>query len=141
MERTVLFHRTFPDKFIKLWRLREVYRQNLIKIKAINMAKMPIKGRDGRYEPLRLEMLDRMESAIARNRKIVWLDETMFTKQTNLKLEWSKRKTNFITPCEAFGQKYTAVLAAISEGYGFEHVQLYDSAVEEQGFMVFLRRL
>ena len=50
----------------------------------------------------------------------------MFTKTTNLKREWSKRKHNFIIPCEAMGTKYTAVLAAISEGYGFEYVQLYD---------------
>ena len=30
-ERCVLFHRQFPDKFIKSWRLRFVYKQNLIK--------------------------------------------------------------------------------------------------------------
>ena len=30
-ERCVLFHRQFPDKFIKPWRLRFVYKQNLIK--------------------------------------------------------------------------------------------------------------
>ena len=51
-ERAIYFHRQFPDKFIKKWRLREIYRKNLIKKKAINVAKMPIKGRDGRYNPL-----------------------------------------------------------------------------------------
>ena len=48
-ERCVLFHRQFPDKFIKPWRLRYIYKQNLIKQKAINIAKMPIKSKDGRY--------------------------------------------------------------------------------------------
>ena len=51
-ERCVLFHRQFPDKFIKPWRLRFVYKQNLIKQKVINIAKMPIKAKDGRYVPL-----------------------------------------------------------------------------------------
>ena len=30
-ERCILFHRQFPDKFIKAWRLRYIYKQNLIK--------------------------------------------------------------------------------------------------------------
>ena len=51
-ERCLLFHRQFPDKFIKPWRLRLVYKQNLIKQKAINIAKMPLKAQDGRYTPL-----------------------------------------------------------------------------------------
>ena len=56
IQRTVLFHRSYPDKFIKVWRLREVYRQNGIKNKSILVRKMPLKARDGRYIPLVVEM-------------------------------------------------------------------------------------
>ena len=56
VQRTVLFHRSYPDKFIKVWRLREVYRQNGIKNKSILVRKMPLKARDGRYIPLVVEM-------------------------------------------------------------------------------------
>ena len=59
-ERCLLFHRQFPDKFIKPWRLRFVYRQNLIKQKSINIAKMPIKAKDGRYNPLFAAMKSRL---------------------------------------------------------------------------------
>ena len=88
-----------------------------------------------------IEMRKRVQNAIDSKRKIVWLDETMFTKTTNLKKEWSKRLTNFTIPCEAKGSKFTAVLAAISFGYGFEHVELYDTAVDEVIFLKYLRRL
>ena len=37
LERSLLFHRQFPDKFIKVWRLREVYRKNGIKAKSIRV--------------------------------------------------------------------------------------------------------
>ena len=65
----------------------------------------------------------------------------MFTKSAIAKLEWSRRKHNFTLPCESLGAKYTAVLAAISEGYGFECFTLYDEAVNQDHFIAFLNRL
>ena len=65
----------------------------------------------------------------------------MFTKSSNAKHEWSRRKQNFTLPCESLGAKYTAVLAAISEGYGFECFTLYPEAVNQGHFIAFLERL
>ena len=87
---------------------------------------MPIKARDGRYEPLIAEMKRRVKQAVDSGKKIVWLDETVFTKTTCKSQEWSPSRFNFRTPCEAMGTKYTAVCAAISEGCGIEHIELYD---------------
>ena len=69
------------------------------------------------------------------------MDETMFTKASNAKLEWSKRKQNFLIPCESLGAKYTSVLAAVSEGSGFELFWLYDEAVNQDKFIAFLDKL
>ena len=140
-ERSVLFHRRFPDKFIKPWRLRFIYKQNLIKPKAINIAKMPIKSQDGRYGPLFDAMRQRLQAAYDEQRKVIWLDETMFTKSANATHEWSQRKHNFTLPCESLGAKYTAVCAAISEGCGFECFTLYSEAVNQEYFIAFLERL
>lgn len=65
----------------------------------------------------------------------------MFTKSSNATHEWSKRKQNFNIPCESLGQKYTAVLAAISEGCGFECLSTYNEAVNESRFIEFLEKL
>ena len=140
-DRCVLFHRSYPDKFIKPWKLRAVYRANLIKKKAILTTKMPLKAADGRYEPLKEEMRRRMKSAIKRKLKIIYLDETMFTKHTNLSHAWSKRTKNIHVPGEAMGIRYTAVIAAISENCGFELIELHDSAVDENKFSAFLYKL
>ena len=40
-ERCIFFHRSYPDKFIKPWRLRAIYKANLIKKKVIRTTKMP----------------------------------------------------------------------------------------------------
>lgn len=82
-----------------------------------------------------------MSSAIARKLKIIWVDEIMFTKSTNLSHEWSKRTTNVHIPCEAMGTKYTAVIAAISEGCGFEHIELHGEGINESLFSAFLYNL
>ena len=65
----------------------------------------------------------------------------MFTKSSNAKREWSRCKHNFTLPCESLGAKYTAVLAAISEGCGFECFTLYDEAVNQEHFIAFIERL
>lgn len=141
LERTILFHRSYPDKFIKVWRLREVYKQNGIKNKKIFVNKMPIKARDGRYNPLVAEMQRRVQQAIDSKKKIVWLDETVFTKTTCQQHGWSRPNTNFRTPCESLGIKYTAVCATISLGCGIEYFELYDQALNEELFVEYLRTL
>ena len=82
-----------------------------------------------------------MQTAYDENRKVIWLDEIMFTKSVNALTEWSKRKQNFSIPCESLGAKYTAVCAAISEGFGFELFTLYDDAVNHELFIKFLEKL
>ena len=43
----------FPEKFIKPWRLRMIYRVNLIKRKTIKITKMPRRIDENRYNGLR----------------------------------------------------------------------------------------
>ena len=86
-------------------------------------------------------MKKRLQEAYDEQKKVIWLDETMFTKSSNAKHEWSRRKQNFSLPCESLGAKYTAVLAAVSEGCGFEFFTLYDEAVNQEHFIAFLERL
>ena len=140
-ERTILFHRMFPGKHIKPWRLRAIYRANLIKLKLIRITKMPIYGSDGRYDNMQAEMSRRVQDAVDRGRKLIWLDETLFTKHTAFKQEWSRRRFNFHVPCESMGVKYTAVIAAISEGCGFECIELHDTPVTGEIFAKYVKKL
>ena len=61
-----------------------------------------------KYERMTAEMRRRLQSAIKRNLKIIWLDEVMFTKQTNQTHEWSRRNHNIWVPVESLKTKYTA---------------------------------
>ena len=82
-----------------------------------------------------------LQSAIRRKLKVIFLDEIMFTKSTNLTHEWSTRHTNIKIPEEARGLSYTAVIAAISEGCGFELIELHEKGVNQEMFSSFLYKL
>lgn len=140
-ERCVLFHRQYPDKFIKPWRLRAIYRANLIKKKVIRTTKMPQRALEDRFETKKNEMRLRLKSSIKKKLKIIWLDEIMFTRTSNLTHEWSKRTKNVHIPLEDMGAGYTAVIAAISEGCGFEYLELHDGAINQDKFAIFLYKL
>ena len=85
-------------------------------------------------------MKRRVQQAVDGRKKIVWLDECVFTKSTCQKLEWSRPHTNLRIPSEV-GTGYTAVCAAISEGCGVEHIELYDQALNEESFKEYLKVL
>ena len=86
-------------------------------------------------------MRARLSAAIKQKRKVVWLDETMFTKTTTLSQEWSRRNQNIWLPVERMNSRYTAVIASISEGCGFEYFELHDCAVDSDLFCEFIRKL
>ena len=102
---------------------------------------MPAKAQDGRFDPLLAEMKRRVQQAVDSRKKIVWLDECVFTKATCQKLEWTRPYTNFRVPTETAGTGYTAVCAAISEGCGVEHIELFDQALNEESFKEYLKVL
>ena len=67
------------------------------------VTKMPIKGKDIRYQPLIEKMRLSMQAAVDAKKKIIYLDEIVFTKSTNVRTEWSNRTMNMHIPCEALG--------------------------------------
>ena len=75
-----------------------IYKINLIKRKVIRLRKLPDGYDDEKFERLTIEMRRRFQDALDRKRKIIWLDEVLFTKSTNLTHEWSKRLTNIYLP-------------------------------------------
>ena len=129
--RTLLFHRRFLDKKIKIWRLRAIYKANGIKKKAIRAAKIPQGYDREKLERLTQEMRNKVQEAYDEDKMILWLDETVFTKAANVTHSWSRKHQNIQVPAELMGFKYVAALATISFGRGFEYYKLLDGAVNE----------
>ena len=93
-QRTIYFHRQFPDKRIAVTSLRRLYQKHGIKRKKVRQEKSnPWKDRRGYVEECQ-QRLDQLADHRARGRLIVFLDETVFSKKALKLKEYSAKNTS-----------------------------------------------
>ena len=93
-QRTILFHRTFPDKRIAITSLRRLYLKHGIKRKTVRQVKvMPPNSRARFVENCKI-LLEKLAKVKKDGRCILYLDEICFTKQSIKLREWSSKNTN-----------------------------------------------
>ena len=95
-ERAALFMRKFPSKKLTGARLWSIFRSHSIKFKVVRTRKdcpphrlhvIPQQSRD---------VLRQLRNAIAAEKKIIYLDEVCFTKQTGKNQDWSCKGHNTV---------------------------------------------
>ena len=124
-ERTVMFHRQFPDKRIAVTSLRRLYLKNKIKRKKLRQEKVMPPEQKLEYAACCREVLAQLEQAKAEKRLILYLDELNFTKLSLMKREWSARNTNLTVDQVDVYQGYRSVIAAITEENGVDHSAIH----------------
>ena len=75
------------------------------------------------------------------NRKIVYLDETNFTKLAFQNKDWSCRGENQHVDQRDIYTGYRSVIATISEDKGVELIKIYTTAVTSDTFVKYLKML
>ena len=93
-ERTVLFHRQFPDKRIAVTSLRRLYLKHKVRRKRVRHVKVMPHGLQQQYMAKCNELLAELEWVENEGRTIVFLDEINFTKLSLSRTEWSARNSN-----------------------------------------------
>ena len=73
--------------------------------------------------------------------RIVYIDETMFTRKTCPDTEWSTKKNNMRVDSAKLDEPTMAVLCGISKEKGVEHYQLFEKSVNIDKFKEFCDRL
>ena len=118
--------------------LRKIYRKFGIKKKAFRWYKTD-KTHDAATIALELR---RMKRQLAKARKdgyrIVYIDETMFTRTTLLAVEWSLPKENVNVDLDKLKEPTLALLHGISKEKGNEHFQIFDNSVNVAKFKEYL---
>ena len=77
-------------------------------------------------------MLDYLSQAEVEKRKIIYLDEIMFTKRTWLDKAYSHKFTNLAVNQEDIYTGYRSVIAALSEEKGVEHLFIDIRPIKEE---------
>lgn len=73
--------------------------------------------------------------------KIVYVDEVVFTFNTDLKLEYSNRYENIIQDKQKSSMKCMAAIAAISARKGLIYVKLHEKSVDRWKFIEYVNTL
>ena len=141
VDRCVLFRKQFPAAHINPTLLRQVYRRHRIKKRALRWYKQP-KDRDP--EQMR-QQLATMKRLLIRAKndgyRIIYLDETCFTRSTMPKTEYCRQGQNMQADLAHLQEPTLAVLAAISKEKGQEHFRIFEDSVNVQKFKEYLQEL
>lgn len=140
-ERTVLFHRQFPDKRIAITSLRRLYLRFKIKRKRVRQEKVIPQGLRAEYALKCRDVLDQVRQAEADGRTVVFLDEINFTKLSLSRSEWSVRNSNLSVDQQEVYQGYRSVIATMTAERGIGFCIIHMKAVDAEDFVSFLRKL
>ena len=140
-ERCEVFEHLFPPKRLCATTLRRIYLKHKITRKAVKQLKSLPATKAQSYRVWRDKLLDEIGKAEQERRKFIYLDEIMFTKKALLTKAYSHRFTNLAVNQDEVFAGYYAVIAAVSEEKGTEHISIYDGPINQDHFKGYLRKL
>ena len=140
-QRTVLFHRRFPDKRIAITTLRRLYLRHGIRCKKVRLEKSMTQRVRRNFVQNCKDLLAEMEQAEREGRILVFTDETLFTKRAIKQREWSAKNTNLTADQEDVYVGYRAALASMTAEKGMLVVHIYEHPIKEPEFRVHLGKL
>ena len=73
--------------------------------------------------------------------RIIYLDETMFTRKTVAEAEWTLLKENVQVDEAKLNEPTLALLSAISKERGQEHFQIFQKSVDLEKFKEWMSKL
>ena len=141
VDRCKLFRREFPQAKINPTLLRQVYALHKIKKKAYRWHK---EARDPDPEKQRQWLINvKRQLTRAKNDgyRVVYIDETCFTRKTCRNTEWARPKENMTVDVAQLDEPTLALLCGISKEKGLEHFEVYPHSTNIDKFIEYLDNL
>lgn len=139
--RRVFFHRRFPETQIAVTTLRRLYLKNKIKRKKVRQEKYLPPLYKIKFDSQRQDLIEKLDSVQKENRKIIYLDETNFTKLSFQNKDWSRSNENQHVDQRDIYTGYRSVIASISEEKGVEFIKIYSTAITSDLFIRYLKQI
>ena len=136
-----MFHRTFPEVKISASQLRRIYIKHCIKFKYIKRGKKVIDYANQYYFNLFSDMHHAVRSAKLRDKKLVWVDEAVFTFNTFSTRAWSAKYSRIEVADADAKIKTMALVAAVSDDCGLEGYALYPKSISTPEFVAIVESL
>ena len=118
VDRCKAFKREFPDAKMNPTLLRHVYQLHKIKKKKFRWYKTPKEPDSEKTKQALTTMKRLLTQAKNGGYRIVYIDETMFTRKTLQEAEWSRPKENMAVDLEKLDEPTLALLSGVSKEKG-----------------------
>ena len=121
--------------------IQRTYRRQGIKFKYIKRGKKDIDFGNQCYFNLFIEMHQAVKGARLRDKKLVWVDEAIFTFNTLGTKAWSSKYSRIQVKENDARIKTMALIAAISEDCGLEGYLIHPKSISTAEFVAFVHQL
>ena len=136
-----MFHRTFPELKISATLLHRTYQRHGISYKYIQRGKKVIDYTNQYYFNLFRDMYYAVKSARQVDKKLVWVDEAIFTFNTLGTKAWSSKYSSIQVNEKDARIKTMSLIAAISEDRGLEAFLVHPKSISTPEFVAFVKLL
>jgi hypothetical protein len=136
-----MFHRQFPELKISATLLGRTYKQHGVKFIFIRRGKKIIDFGEPQYMSLFTDMFHAVKATRLSDKKLVWVDEAVFTFNTfNTKALSGRNDSIRVQDADAWVQTM-AFIAAISEDRGLEAWAMHPNSISTPEFVAFVEQL
>ena len=87
------------------------------------------------------DILNQMRSMKRQKRRIIYIDETVFTKRTISSRTYSSKEQNIVIDDGVTGCPSTTVIAAVSREKGVDHIAIQQTQINSKDFIAFITTL
>jgi len=119
----------FPEKKISLTTFCRIYKKHQIRNKRIKITKLPDRVVRQRIKKQTAFMAKQLHEMIDRGFRIIFLDETLITKSTIPKREWTPKKQRLDIDFSQFSREVIAIIASISREAGVDMIMTFPKSV------------
>jgi hypothetical protein len=134
----VLFHRRFLEVKITASHLANIYKTNKVKRKVVTLVKIQPPHKQKQAESKFMMMISEVREVLEQGRRLIFVDEAMFTTASRLTHAYSANKTNITVSEVAVNSVALAVVAGVSAESGLETFLVRPKSINSQSFIAFL---
>ncbi len=136
-----MFHRIYPEIKVSASLIQKTYKRHGIRFKFIQRGKKTIDYANQYYLNLFRDMYEAVKRVRLRDKKLVWVDEAVFTFNTLSTKAWSGKYSSIEIKDADMRIPTIALVAAISEDLGLEAYALHPRSISAQEFINFINIL
>ena len=133
-----MYHRKFPNKRISTTGLRRLYLRNGLRRKKVKQVKLRPPHIQQAFIFQCNTVLSQLRIELAGRSKVLYVDETVFSKKAIQLVEWSGPNSNVLINQDEVYSGFRTVIASMSEDNGVDLLHINTEITNQENFKKFL---